>query len=108
LAFADLVAPTLFQGDLASEPDGQLFFRINNGNDVQLGFINSDGTDRTTVYTGGGNDSQSAGSVVTGTGNETAVAVDPAAGLVFSVGVGNAGPQEAMTPSASTTSTPAR
>ena len=43
-----------------------------------------------------------------GTGNETAVAVDPAAGLVFSVGVGDAGPPEVMTPSVSTTFTPAR
>ena len=79
-----------FQGRLASGPVGQLYFRINQGNDVQLGDINSDGSARHTIYTGGGFDSSTGAR--RGTGNETAVAVDPAAGLVFSVGVGNAGP----------------
>jgi len=71
----------------------QLYFRIDQGPDFQLGDVNviSDGTAaaRHTIYYGGGNDSSTtAGS---GFGNETAIAVDTAAGLVFSVGDGNAG-----------------
>jgi hypothetical protein len=69
--------------------DGQIYFRINQASDVQLGNINSDGTARHTIYTGGGFN--------TGTnGNETSVAVDTAAGLVFSVGIGNTGSYDAF------------
>jgi hypothetical protein len=75
--------------------DAQIYFRINNGQigEIQLGDINADGTARHTIYTGGG-DSSSPGS--TGTGNETAVAVDTAAGLVFSVGPGDKGSFDAF------------
>ncbi|TMJ01411.1 MAG: hypothetical protein E6G97_16135 [Alphaproteobacteria bacterium] len=53
---------------------GQLYYRINNGPDDQVGAIHADGSGHTTVYS-------------TGT-NETSIAIDPAAGLVFTVGVG--------------------
>ena len=77
-----------FSGQLVLPLTAQLYFRINQGNDVQLGYINSDGTPATPniIYYGGGFDSTTTPG---GTGNETSVAVDTAAGLVFSVGVGN-------------------
>jgi hypothetical protein len=78
---------------VAGPADAQLYFRINQGNDVQLGDINSSGTGLHTIYTGGGiQSSPSPG----GNGNETSVAVDTAAGLVFSVGKGNAGSFDAF------------
>ena len=82
-----------FQGQLVAPPDGQLFFRIDNGNDVQLGDINSNDTARHTIYYGGGNNSTTTPG---GNGNETSVAVDTAAGLVFSVGVGDNGSYDAF------------
>ena len=86
-----------FQGQLSPQVDGQLYFRINQGNDVRLGDINvvSDGTAaaRQTIYYGGGFNSTTAPG---GNGNETSVAVDTAAGLVFSVGIGNNGSYDAF------------
>ena len=77
---------------LTTPPSEQIYFRINMGqfNEIQLGDINNDGTGRNTIYFGGGN--------TTGTsqGNETSVAVDTAAGLVFSVGIGNQGSYDAF------------
>jgi Calx-beta domain-containing protein/cadherin-like protein/Big-like domain-containing protein/uncharacterized protein DUF4214 len=66
----------------------QIYFRINNGQfgEIQLGDINLDGTARHTIYFGGGNTSLPAD--ITGAGNETTIAVDTAAGFVFSVGIG--------------------
>jgi hypothetical protein len=75
---------------------GQLYFRINQGNDVQLGDINSDGSGRHTIYFGGGNTSGNPQNIGMFNGNETSVAVDTAAGLVFSVGVGNHGSYDAF------------
>ena len=95
-----------FQGQLASGPVGQLYFRINQGNDVQLGDINSDGSARHTIYTGGGfNSSTSPGG---------APGMRPLSRSIRRPGSSSASasatqdPQEVMTPSASTTSTPAR
>ncbi len=86
-------AQAKFQGQLAGPLTAQLFFRINNGNDVELGDINVDATDRNTIYTGGGFDSSASPG---GIGNETSVAVDTAAGLVFSVGIGDHGSYDAF------------
>jgi Domain of unknown function (DUF4347)/FG-GAP-like repeat len=82
-----------FQGQLVAPLDGQLYFRIDNGNDVQLGDINADSSARHTIYYGGGNNSTTAPG---GNGNETSIAVDTAAGLVFSVGIGNNGSYDAF------------
>jgi hypothetical protein len=75
---------------------GQLFFRINMGPDGELGAIDNTGATATpdSIYFGGGNAS-SPSPTATPT-NETAVAVDTAAGLVFSVGIGNNGSFDAV------------
>src|SRR5215472_3661245 len=80
-----------FQSALVAAPTGQLFFRINQGNDVQLGAINNTGASATptTVYFGGGfTGGPPPQNIGLHNGNEQSVAVDTAAGLVFSVGVG--------------------
>jgi hypothetical protein len=87
-----------FQGELAVGPTGQLFFRINQGNDVQLGAINNTGVAAThqSIYFGGGITSGTPQNVGVFNGNETSVTVDTAAGLVFSVGIGNHGSYDAF------------
>src|SRR4029077_6983488 len=87
-----------FQSELAAPPTAQLFFRINQGNDVQLGAITNDGSSaaRESVYFGGGNTSGTPQNIGTFNGNETAVAIDTAAGLVFSIGIGNKGSYDAV------------
>src|SRR5262249_33571663 len=87
-----------FQGQLAVGPTGQLFFRINQGNDVQAAAINNTGASAapTPIYFGGGNTSGKPQNIGTFNGNETSVAVDTAAGLVFSVGIGNHGSYDAF------------
>jgi lipopolysaccharide export system protein LptA len=79
-----------FQGQLVSPPSAQLFFRINQGNDVQLGAINNTGATATptSIYFGGGFTGGTPQNIGLHNGNETSVAVDTAAGLVFSVGIG--------------------
>ncbi|MGZ6993336.1 MAG: DUF4347 domain-containing protein, partial [Ilumatobacteraceae bacterium] len=85
-----------FQNQLAAGPTGQLFFRINMGSDDQTGAINNTGATAThqSVYFGGGNTSSP--SPVAPPTNETSIAVDTAAGLVFSVGIGNTGSYDAV------------
>ena len=87
-----------FPGQLAVGPTGQLFFRINQGNDVQLGAINNTGNTAThnSIYFGGGDTSGRPQNISVFNGNETSVAVDTAAGLVFSVGIGNNGSFDAF------------
>src|ERR1700722_13165940 len=82
-----------FQGDLAAAPTGQLFFRIDDGDQNELGAIdNTSSSTPQTVYIGGGNTSGNPNTLA----NETSVAVDTAAGLVFSVGIGNGGSYDAF------------
>jgi Domain of unknown function (DUF4347) len=85
-----------YSGQLPLPLTAQLFFRINQSNDVQLGYINADGTDRNSIYFGGGDTSGTPQNIGVFNGNETSVAVDTAAGLVFSVGIGDAGSYDAF------------
>ena len=64
---------------------------LTSGNDFQLGDINSDGTDRNTIYYGGGDTSGKPQNIGIFSGNDTSVAVDTAAGLVFSTGIDGPG-----------------
>ncbi len=82
---------TTVQSAAVTPATSQLFFRINEGNDVQLGAINSNGTGLNTVYYGGGDTGGKPQNIGIFSGNETSVAVDTAAGLVFSVGVDGPG-----------------
>src|SRR5262249_19601868 len=80
-----------FQGELATGPTAQLFFRIGLGNDVQLGAINNTGASATptTVYFGGGfTGGPPPQNIGLHNGSEQSVAVDTAAGFAFTVGVG--------------------
>jgi lipopolysaccharide export system protein LptA len=87
-----------FPGQLVAGPTGQLYFRINQGSDVQLGAIDNTGALATPhpIYYGGGNTSGTPQNLSAFNGNETSVAVDTAAGLVFSIGIGNAGSYDAV------------
>ena len=89
----------IVQSAAVTPATSQLFFRINQGNDVQLGDINSNGTGLNTIYYGGGDTSGKPQNIGVFSGNETSVAVDTAAGLVFSVGIDS--PSGATTLSAS-------
>ena len=82
---------TVVQSAAVTPATSQLFFRINQGDDVQLGDINSNGTGLNTIYYGGGDTSGKPQNIGVFNGNETSVAVDAAAGLVFSVGIDSPG-----------------
>jgi hypothetical protein len=80
------------RGGSSVSTTGQLFFRIAEGNDVQLGAIDNTATATpSSIYFGGGFNSGTPQNTSTFNGNETSVVVDTAAGLVFSAGSGNGG-----------------
>ena len=70
-----------------------LLLRVDDGDQNELGAIdNTSSSTPQTIYIGGGNTSGNPNTLA----NETSVAVDTAAGLVFSVGIGNGGSYDAF------------